>query len=201
MVYVVPIDSINEQVLYDFNLQVNDTLKGFSNNECNWIKTITSIDSIFIGSSYRKRWNNGAGLGSLSIIEGIGSSVGLLDFCPYTLSPCNHLGCFAENGQTFLSDGVFSSCDVITAIENNSSNINSENIYPNPFHSTATIKLKNDFENSELDIYNIHGEQIRQQRIISPITYIVRDGLCNGIYFYKVINMKGDLMSGKFAIE
>ncbi|MBK6397641.1 MAG: hypothetical protein IPF75_05100 [Bacteroidetes bacterium] len=46
-------------MLYDFNLEVGDTVHGylgswlFSNN----LDTVTAIDSILVGNSYRKRWS------------------------------------------------------------------------------------------------------------------------------------------------
>src|SRR2546428_7387968 len=77
-----------------------------------FIKTVTSIDSILIGNNYRKRWNTNS---SFSIIEGIGSTLGLLDFCYYLVSPTNFLICFHQNGQTLYPDTI-NNCSLISDV-------------------------------------------------------------------------------------
>ena len=58
-IYFSEIDYSNETLIYDFSLNIGDTLKsslftGFPNVASNI--TVTAIDSILIGDSYRKQW-------------------------------------------------------------------------------------------------------------------------------------------------
>lgn len=74
-------------------------------------------------------------------------------------------------------------------------------LLPNPFHSTATLELSAEFANSQLNIYNSFGEQVKQMKINSELTIINRNGLSDGIYFYQIRNSKGNLKSAKFIVE
>src|SRR5439155_16874185 len=73
--FISPAD-ITEQLLYDFNLQVGDTIKGYLNRFTFMPDTIQSIDSILVGTSFRKTWK--LPCYNINIIEGIGSTYGLL---------------------------------------------------------------------------------------------------------------------------
>jgi hypothetical protein len=73
-----------EVLLYDFLLSTGDTLTGYMGT-CGVTWTVQSVDSILIGSDYRKRINFESILvpsASFSIIEGIGSTNGLTT-CPF----------------------------------------------------------------------------------------------------------------------
>lgn len=70
----------SDTLLYDFAVQIGGTLRGYLGN-CN-LFTVESIDSVLVGSSFRKRINFTSYFGDchdLSIIEGIGSTKGLIE--------------------------------------------------------------------------------------------------------------------------
>jgi len=53
-VFFIPLREISEKVLYDFTLQVGDTVKVkpyYSPRD-----TVQSIDSVLVGNTFRKRW-------------------------------------------------------------------------------------------------------------------------------------------------
>ncbi len=114
-VYYVPPASTSEELLYDFNLEVGDTVKGYINTSLmpDDVDVVLSIDSVLVGSTYRKRWNINNCYG-ISIIEGVGSTYGL--FMP---SPgCTpdqasfSLTCLQQNGQPLYPD-TLSVCEPI----------------------------------------------------------------------------------------
>lgn len=206
-IYIIfPSDSI-EKLLYDFNMIVGDTIKGAFGQSCPTPQIITSIDSFLIGSDYRKKWViNNDSLFAYNV-EGIGSAFGLLEGCSPPLSALNTLICFAQNGHRLYPDTAIlypdttTACALISGINSiNATNI-SITISPNPFHSTSTLKLNTDFENANLKIYNVLGEMVQQQKISSQSTIINRNELDNGIYFFSLINNKGNVASGKFVVE
>jgi hypothetical protein len=177
-----------ECLLYNFSASVGDTMS------CNFFDPVTSIDSVLIGNNYRKRFN----LSCISVIEGIGSTSGIFElFCPF--ETIGTLICFSQNGQTLYPDTT-TTCEIQTSV-NSFSLIEMTSFFPNPFHITSAIELKNDFINSELKIFNALGEQVKQQKLISKTTIINRDKLANGIYFYQIQNNKGILAKGKLMIE
>jgi len=78
-VFFIPAGSSNEVLLYDFNLQINDTVKGFLVSS-GYGPVISEIDSMLINGNYRKRWKWQWDIGDTGyLIEGIGSSLGLLE--------------------------------------------------------------------------------------------------------------------------
>ncbi|MCF8405505.1 MAG: T9SS type A sorting domain-containing protein [Bacteroidales bacterium] len=80
---------------------------------------------------------------------------------------------------------------------------NSGFIYPNPFHSKASIKLYNTKQGDKtLKIYNLKGELVRTeiQHTKDQIT-IKRNDLTNGVYLYSVHTENGNCYHGKFMVE
>lgn len=75
-----------DTLLYDFDVQVGDTLKGYMGSCGDWGQywTVESIDSLLIGINYRKRINFQVfdPCTRFAIVEGIGSMMGLTT-CPY----------------------------------------------------------------------------------------------------------------------
>lgn len=186
-----------ECLLYDFNLTVGDSVGGgcLGFSPC---AAISSIDSILIGNSLRRRFNLSTPF-PYTIIEGIGSTSGLLEpLCPFEYS--GTLKCFSQNGETLYPDTV-TSCQLLTSIKNVSANSSSTKVFPNPFHTSTTFEVNSDFKNAELKIYNTFGVQVRQVKITSQNTTINRDELSDGIYFFKAISKSGRTLNGKFIVQ
>lgn len=111
-------DTSEEYLAYDFNLTVGDTVPSphlINGNpsipEPNLV--IQSIDSVPISGSYRKRYN----LDPVRyIIEGIGSSIGLLNPLEFEWSgPCQiALTCYQEEG---VADFFSSNCELVLSQE------------------------------------------------------------------------------------
>lgn len=103
-----------DTLLYDFNLNVGDTVKGLLVGNCN-PTIVTSIDSILIHSSYRKRFNYSNQsypcIAMGSIIEGIGGTQGLLEPI-FDGESWFVLDCFTLRGQTIYPDTI-SNCPMV----------------------------------------------------------------------------------------
>ncbi len=200
--YVSKNDTI-EHLLYDFSLQVGGITPGFSMWGCTVSPDyITAIDSIFIGTDYRKMWIVGTPPYNNSIIEGIGYSTGLLYGCiGYLDSPFSQLTCFQQNNLTLYPDSN-SNCGIINLIESNSRKETPIEIYPNPFCSEAIFKILDiNFLDSKLKIFDQNGKLIKQLIITSQSTAIILDNIPKGLYFYQLNNKKNQIMSGKFVIK
>lgn len=197
-VYYINSHSKTEEILYDFNITVGDTIKSCGINQP-YTMQIFAEDSVRIGGNYRKMWHgfsiNG---GSIDIIEGIGGTFDPIHYCPVMDSPTYNLTCFSQNGD--INYPNVSPCNIIGTI--NSIDVDfTVTLSPNPFHSSTLLTLSKAFENADFKIYNTSGKQVRQQKIISQTTTIHREGLSNGIYLFQVINSKGNLTNGKFVIK
>jgi hypothetical protein len=179
--YVFPVDTA-EQLLYDFNLSVGDTIRGYLARDCNsgsMDQTVVSIDSILIGSDYRTRWNFGLS-SAYSIIEGIGSTKGLLEpVCELIDGPIYALDCFKQN-DTVYYPSLSTTCDLETSTVNFVLTDNSFSIFPNPAQDYFTITGY-----GLLEIYSLQGSRVYSENLRSHIKTI-RCNLQPGIYFARL---------------
>lgn len=74
-------------------------------------------------------------------------------------------------------------------------------IFPNPFSLETTVESDENFINATLDVYNIHGQQVKQLRnIFGQAAKIHRDNLQSGPYFIRLIQDNKIIMTGKLII-
>ena len=60
-------------------------------------------------------------------------------------------------------------------------------VFPNPFNNEAVIQLASPISNGQLLIYNSRGQQVKKEKNVSGQQIeIYKDGLQNGIYFFKI---------------
>jgi hypothetical protein len=77
-------------------------------------------------------------------------------------------------------------------------------IYPNPFNTTAKVKIDPElrFNKAELKIIDVLGRTVKIIDAIQSNEFTLdRDDLVNGIYFYQLTEKARSLSAGKFIIE
>ena len=82
-------------------------------------------------------------------------------------------------------------------------------IYPNPFKESATLEIKDSGKSSmnlEMNIYDVFGRTVQENKISNLKSQIKRENLKSGIYFYKIISFGEDgrrnvVSTGKLCIE
>ncbi|MBL6963825.1 MAG: T9SS type A sorting domain-containing protein [Bacteroidetes bacterium] len=63
------------------------------------------------------------------------------------------------------------------------------NVYPNPVHDMIRIKrFRSSHEPIRFELYNITGQQIRNELLSSDLTTINRISESNGMYYYKIVS-------------
>ncbi len=73
-------------------------------------------------------------------------------------------------------------------------------VFPNPTNSTVTFESNS--KNYDIVIFNVTGEQIRKISGVTTNTYTMQRGnLKDGIYFYRVLNSKSVIASGKLIFS
>lgn len=144
-----------DTLLYDFNLEVGDTLPITYNMYPDEDFVVTAIDSMLIGSSFRKIFHINIFTGDV-LIEGIGFSSGLIDLF-YNYEFPSILNCFVRNDTTWYPQ-YGEPCDLSVSIDNNSV---SEQIsaWPNPVKDQLNIVL-----NTSSQIQSIHSIGIDGRR-------------------------------------
>lgn len=155
-----------EQVLYDFNLNVGDTLGPTMLNITNFNR-VSVIDSVLIGSEYHRRYwlwdiNNPnwtpQDSGYVALIEGIGSTFGLMEYlvppfefqCSMACVSIDSVTVYPMNGTTcnWLTAGISVPGDeklIFTAS-------------PNPANESTMISWNGNF--SEIAVSDVTGRQL-----------------------------------------
>jgi hypothetical protein len=207
----------HDSLLYDFNLNVGDTLKQFTVREYSNSPPVTvfSIDSLLIGSNYRKQYNlaiNGDtdSWTEPSIIEGIGSTEGLFDIISQPFEVGSGLLCFSQNGKELWSMSSNDSCSLyylgegIPTIEKPSSTIS---VSPNPSNGRFIVSFshpKRVSGSQTITIYNILGESVLKETLRSTQgdNLIDMSNQPNGVYLFRVLNGSGELIGeGKLVVQ
>lgn len=168
-----------EQLLYDFTLQVGDTLQGVIASFSVDADTVISIDSILVNNSYRKKWNITNGI---SIIEGIGSSYGLVKNSTagiIGLFPDFSITCFSQNGVAIYPNNS-TSCMLITFQNNLNETAKEIKIFPNPSNGTFTVDF-NTLGIKEIILNDLFGQIILKENTSNSMNLTI-ENLKPGLY-------------------
>jgi hypothetical protein len=186
-VYFLHRDSLSESLLYDFNLMIGDTIKGYLQELTNYQNfcVIDSIDSLLVDGSYRKRWNYHSlspqfdflNFSSPNYIEGIGNVFGLFGGLKNELNVNYKLICHSVYSTKLYGH---SPCNLITTIEEREED--KVSIYPNPFINN--ISIENSEGEKEVIITDVYGKQ-QYKNTYSNKTIDV-SFLEQGIYFITI---------------
>lgn len=150
-----------ETLLYDFGVEVNDTIPFKLGFEDTCLLYVVSIDTVtFYNGAERKRINLGSSaFGDNSgyyWIEGVGSNLGPLFnmYCYFDVE--GFLSCFYENDMLQLSNNYSIDCFI-----NPTSNVlpSDIEIYPNPFSDVLNIQFE-DTPIVSFQLYDIYGRLI-----------------------------------------
>ena len=202
-VYYLPEGALRDTLLYDFDLSVGDTLpETYYNSSFSGFKFVTAIDSVAVGSLYHRRFAISTEYAPeyVHLIEGIGSTFGLLAYMDPPFEFGTFLACFSKNGYTVYPDTI-SECEIPTATFSLPQSENSVSIYPNPFNENATLIIPVSWTGSTMDIYTMTGKLIRKVQITSSTFSIVRKNLAEGTYMYRLSKDGVSLASAKFQIR
>jgi hypothetical protein len=193
-----------ERLLYDFNMQVGDSITYDFNSDALFISKVVDIKDSLINNSIRKVFyisnylSNGWYSSAPEVwIESIGSLWGLeretLAF--HTGGDLNwDLLCFYQNEELVFHNNKFPKCyynQLYLSIDNISIN-NSIKTYPNPSSGYFNIEVEDGIEISDLKVFDINGKLI--QTIVSDHSSklsIDLTGKPKGVYFLQAETDKG----------
>lgn len=187
-----------EYLLYDFNLAVGDTLPLSYNNYATDI-TVTTIDSIYTSSGYRKRFELTGSTWAQYLLEGIGHSKGLVEPLNVPLECGYNLDCFSLNDTAYFPV-VGQTCNLTVGLISYKNEI-SHSVFPNPFNSFTTFQFSSIMNNAELNIYNLYGQCIKELKNISGDKIKIERGvLSTGLYFYELRQNSKHIATGKLMV-
>lgn len=208
-VYLYDITLGHDTLLYDFNLNIGDTLtKSFVYDKVSGIYgyvTIDSIDFININGNIHKRYRlNGAGYGPGQavdyLIEGIGSTFGLLEPIEAFFEDMNFLECFKYDiGVDYYGQ---SGCNVVTDIQQHPLDKMKLDVFPNPLVNTSTLTINyGSSKQKNIVIYNSIGETIKQFNTSNNSIFLYHHEFSSGLYFISVFDELNQATSIKLVVN
>lgn len=151
---------------------------------------VYDIDSILIGSNYRKRYkiDNNNLLGWNYWIEGIGSDKELFSPYCYEFEWYFYTLCFTDTATYYInSPNGADSCHYSLTIDINEKTFDSFSIHPNPVENMVIINGISDSENTKVSIYNIQGQKVQTLSFEKKEFKIDVSTLKKGIYILKIL--------------
>lgn len=148
-------DGNQDTLLYDYNLQVGDTLPLSFNNVSTEV-VVDSISEIQIGNDMRKVFHLGNNPEVDKLIEGVGHNKGLVgSMQPFEFFE-NELRCFALN-DTVRYPYLDAPCDFDVSLNELSEEV--PGVFPNPTNANWQIKIPAGTEIKEVIIRNYAGQE------------------------------------------
>ena len=191
-VYFRPVESSEEYLLYDFDLNIGDTLPTsyVYDPEFAGIITIDFIDTVIIAGDSIKRFHmDEAGFGGEYIINGIGSSLGLLEEISPYFEHSYTLLCF-ENLETSITYPESGNCTLITDINDSyfEKSIN-VTLFPNPTKGRLSLNI-NEISNIkyEIQIIDLLGKVLYKLNSNENTSELNLEHFQSGMYILLVTN-------------
>lgn len=201
-------DTTPEYLLYDFELNVNETIEttGIYGDVYNSHLTpmtflVSQIDSVYLGNVYRKQLHlNPVIQGDTSTyasefwIEGIGSKTGILHWEAYFVGGNSYqLLCHLKNDTIVYQNPSYTTCYYYYDWLDVKGNIFEDriNVYPNPANDNLFI---NTDENATVEIINMQGQIVATKTLSDKNSSIDVSELRCGVYTMRVKTDNGIAM-------
>lgn len=196
--FICACEGCEEELLYDFNLEVGSTLPLSYNNYSEEI-TVLAIDSIETAFGYRKRFALTGDTWADYLIEGIGHSRGLFEPINLPLECGFELLCYSLNDVAYYpepGEGCMLTVDISEKV-----NSNAISVYPNPFNERTTISFSNVMRMPVVKVYNLQGQQIQvKTSVFTDRIVIERGSLNSGLYIFELTDDSKTIATGKLFI-
>lgn len=195
-------DSLTERILYDFTQTAGDTCNSILYSSLCGAILVQSVDSVSLNGKYHRRINLHGNCCDASLIEGIGSSYGLIDKL-FAFENGNSLMCvhdFKHGDKTIFPDST-TLCDTssVGITENKSENYKLE-VYPNPFDNIINFEYL--FPIKNIHIYNLLGQEIYYLLVNGKQkVQLNRKEFVKGLFLYRVETNDKRVFTGKLVAE
>ena len=198
------VDSMGQDtLLYDFSLQIGDTLNGLMGS-CPIPWVVQTIDSTIVGSDYHKRINFDADTcNGFSIIEGIGSTQGLTN-CPYSpFEMATILQCVTvadELVYSLVCGSALNPCEGLSNIISMPYVQRTSNVQVTPNPTTGLLRLDGPVGQApfEVTVMDMAGQVVDKKMIPALPAIINVSSLSKGAYSLRIIQRDGNASHVKF---
>ncbi len=197
-IFLRQLNDTNEYLLFDFDLSVGDTLPVTYNNPQSDIY-VSGIDSINTPHGYLKRYALTGNNTAQFLIEGIGSTNGLVEPISVILECGHSLTCYSLN-DTAVYPTSGPTCNLNINVTSYNRNINVE-FSPNPFSVRTVLISDQHLYNARLTVENCFGQTVAQIENISGENIVIsRNELSSGLYIFKLTQDNKIIATNKIII-
>ena len=210
IVYKYNPDINDEEVMYDFNLEIGDTFTMLDSPSCTLglgtpglgaELTVTNTSIQMIAGEMRKVIEFSiAPYGAEYWIEGIGSNTGFEPYVEVLDDTCwSKLACFNVNGTIYFFNGA-TACDNTTlSVQDNE--VDKIVLSPNPVQNISILQFPSELNVDTVRIYDITGRVISEEIISKNYMIINAMDYAAGIYFYQAISKKKVIKTERFIVH
>ncbi len=169
-----------EQLLFDFNLQVGDTLP-ISYTTWNNDVFVTAIDSFNTGVGYKKRFALGGNTWATYLLEGVGSDKGLLEPVSVALECGYNLICYGTNDTAWYPvQGPTCNLHVAVSPTLTQSKLS---VYPNPANTHVQITAPEFVNEMTITIIDVYGRILESYQSTNGNSAFSCEHLAIGAYW------------------
>ncbi len=207
----------NTTLIYDFNLNLGDTFNLYVNGPSHngyYPFVVSFVDSIFVGSRWRKRITlakSGFNFSPIKWVEGIGdinygfnSSYGSVESYIYT-GGYGQLTCFSEHWQsTYGINCTFSNGTCLVGLEEGNNEMKQINLIPQPASDIMYIQSTQlVFRQEEIPIiYDISGKQHTiPMQYINKNTYKLEVSILSAGFYVVAIKTEKGVVRKKIIVQ
>lgn len=203
----------NEIVLYNYNLNVGDSIVSKIWQKDTAIFVVDKIDTVIINSTKHRVWNTihkygATSTGAYAIIEGVGSTCGpWFPIFPSTFENAFLLTCFNNKGiSPKVSPWAFNYFDNTTScklsVSNTEKHFQSISIIPNPANESSKIVLPYAIPQGSLVVTNTIGQVVLQKEFQNKEQLELGALPAEGIYFCRITDARsGNNWAVKFVYQ
>lgn len=77
---------------------------------------------------------------------------------------------------------------ILVGVKENTSSQGSMKIYPNPVRNILTVETLQSAGSGTLSVFNVNGQEVLIQQVVSPKTKLDMSGFANGVYTVRLVN-------------
>lgn len=194
-----------DTLVYDFNLNLGDTLPPLLINQTTSYNWVSKIDSILIGGVFHKQYlissdTTIAGqLDYVALIEGVGGTFGLFASLIPPFEAGSNLNCFAVNNTTLYPNNG-SICSPIILSADAVGDLFQMEIYPNPVNDIVNFFYTGN-TSPIIEIRNLLGDIVDRIKINPNQIYnYSTQSLKNSVYLIQVFEKEKLIVTKKLII-
>lgn len=187
-----------DALLFDFTLDVNDTVYSAYSFLAGDPIIVIAIDSILVDGDFKRRLQLNDP-GAEYIIEDIGATTGLFENM-FFFEWYSQLVCYAKNGVSVWGAPT-EECDLTVNINENQGNSNPFLISPNPCKDFIMLSVPQGFGKVEFTLIDLLGGIVYQDSYMSPSSNKIDVKDHPSGFYLAIIESKGLRQTTKLVIE